>query len=118
MKNTTKAILFSAFVLPGTGHLILKKTCRGWFYILITIGAFALLMQKIMAVSNRIAHDIIAGNIPLDPVKIIQIIHQSAYQEILFSASMSIKILIACWFIALIDCFLVIRERKKHGDKS
>ncbi len=112
MKQTTKAILFTAFVFPGSGHLILKKRLRGWIYILVTIGAFALLMQKIMVIANRIASEIVSGTIPLDPVKIMQLIHQSVYQDILFSASVGLQVLIGCWLVALIDCIVISRKSK------
>ncbi|MBM7071462.1 hypothetical protein JQC92_05345 [Shewanella sp. 202IG2-18] len=107
MKPSTKALLFSAFVFPGSGHFILKQRLRGWVYIIVTVGAFALLMQKIMEIANKIANEIVAGSIPLDPAKIMQLIHQSVYQDILLSASMGLKVLIACWLMAIFDCIYI-----------
>ena len=110
MKQVTKAILFSAFVCPGAGHYILKKYYRAVFFLVVTIAALFILMRQIMTIAQGIANDIVTGKIPIDVVQIMQAIHNSVYGELLHLTSLGVQALIACWFIALVDCYRVGRQ--------
>ncbi len=105
MRQETKALLLSAFVCPGAGHYMLKKYYRAAFFFVITVAALIMLMRRITAIAQGIADEIVSGKIPFDAVQIMQAIHNSVYGELLHSAGLSVQALIACWFIALADCY-------------
>ena len=110
MKPVTKAVLLSAFAFPGAGHYVLKKYYRAVFFFAVTLIALFILMRQIMSIAQGIANEIVSGKIPFDVVQIMQAIHHSVYGELLHSASLGVQALIACWFIALVDCYRVGRN--------
>ncbi|RLV59519.1 hypothetical protein D5018_11660 [Parashewanella curva] len=110
MKLSVKAALYSAFVCPGAGHLLQGYKYRGYGFIALTLISLVTLIKPILDVSQRIADQIVSGELPLDPAAIMKTIHQSVYSEILVTANLGLILLIACWIVALLDC---IREGVK-----
>ncbi|MBE8167697.1 MAG: hypothetical protein HAW66_04980 [Shewanella sp.] len=107
MHIALKAGLYSAFVLPGSGHLLLKKRYRGYGFITITLISILMLFQSIMAVSQKIADKILNGALPIEFGQILAEIHQGIYGELLTSAGFEFKLLIACWLLSTVDSIRV-----------
>ncbi|MCL1076781.1 hypothetical protein D5R81_01485 [Parashewanella spongiae] len=103
MHIALKAGLYSAFVLPGSGHLLLKKRYRGYAFIAVTLISLIMLLQSIMAISQQVADKIVSGELPIELGQIMAEIHQGIYGELLVSAGFEFKLLVACWLLSTID---------------
>lgn len=66
MKNETKAILLSAFVLPGLGHLYIKKYFSGLLLALLALLALCFLVYVAVQSASSIVEQILVGNSDLD----------------------------------------------------
>ncbi|MGB0893394.1 MAG: hypothetical protein ACPGUD_03235 [Parashewanella sp.] len=104
MKLSVKAILFSAFVAPGSGHILVGKRLQGYSLLAITLIALIMLLNHIMRIANQISQEILSGAIPFDIIKITQAIHQSMYADIFASGRWEFQLLVFCWLVALVDC--------------
>ena len=70
MKQSLKAALFSAFVLPGSGHFLLKKHVRGALLAGVTILCVWVLLSTALEKAQEISLKIQSGEIPLDITRI------------------------------------------------
>lgn len=101
MKPSTKAVLFSALLFPGTGHFIAKHPWRGCAWIAVAALALVAVVRQAMAQALDIADKVQSGAIPLDPQAIENAAQQaSATQNDLFG-----YVLLACWIVATIDAY-------------
>ncbi|MGI2257869.1 hypothetical protein [Shewanella sp. GXUN23E] len=101
MNQEMKALLFNAFVCPGSGHLLLGKKWQGWSILVISTLSLALMMTDILTLSQHIADDILAGRLPLNPATIITEVHRQ--MQSLTGAATAFWLLIASWAFAVLD---------------
>jgi hypothetical protein len=66
MKRSTKAVLLSALVYPGVGHLYLKKTVPAVLLMLAATAGLYVLMSGAFAQANLIAGKILSGEVQPD----------------------------------------------------
>jgi len=111
MKKTNKAVLLSALVFPGAGHIYLKKYLPAVGF----IGAFAFLLSviigEIIERTEKISQKIINGDIPLEVSAISQALaEQSANsgQQTSFTG----YALLFIWFFAMYDAYRLAKQVK------
>ena len=66
MNRSTKAVLLSALVFPGAGHLFLRKTLSAMLLIAVTFAAVYVLMTSVIQQANVIAEQILSGELQAD----------------------------------------------------
>ncbi|WP_457551323.1 hypothetical protein [Desulfobacula sp.] len=110
MKISTKAVLFSAFVLPGAGHIYLKKYLTGVLLIGASLAGFYYLISKVVETALEIVESMQLGHVQLDVTAINQLLSNHStgteYQPI------SIAIIIF-WIIGMIDSYRIGRLQDK-----
>lgn len=97
-----RAILLSALVFPGTGHLLLGRKLRGALFFAPALIALLLVIRNIIERTDAVMAQINSGALPLD----VQLITEKVAA---MSASdgpgmtIAVGVLAACWIAALLD---------------
>jgi len=114
MKQSVKAALLSALVLPGLGHVMLKKYRRGVLLMLVALAAasdyLALTMQSALILVDRIT----GGEIPLDEAAISSLVSDPVSGTGGVLLPLSALVFIACWLIGIIDAYRLGRVEEKR----
>ena len=111
MKKSTKAVLFSALVFPGTGHLFLKKYLSGTLLIGAVLVAFYFLVTKAVEKAQHIADLITSGEIQPDIASVTEMITKSptgSEGQLLNIATIA---LVIAWLIGIFDSYRVGRTQ-------
>ncbi|MCL1037023.1 hypothetical protein L2750_07640 [Shewanella submarina] len=109
MSKENKALLLNIFVCPGGGHLYLGKKLTGWAILAITAVSLALLMTDIMAVSQQVADDILAGKVPLDLTALATEVHQ---RTMAMDLGYAFWLLVTAWAVGVLDSIRLIVSAK------
>ena len=117
MSNALKAVLFSAFVFPGSGHLYLKKPVQGGLLVIVSITCVTILLSIAMEKAQQISDKILSGEIPLDVARITEEITSHAATGGTQWADIATYLLLVCWLIGIVDSFRVGRL-KDRADNS
>jgi hypothetical protein len=112
MKKTTKAVLLSALVFPGAGHLFLKKYTTGATLVGAAIISLYYLITKAVENALQIVEEIQSGDIQLNAVAISELIsRQSTGTDTLLLDIATVAIII-CWLVGIIDSYRIACIRK------
>lgn len=121
MKRSTKAALLSCFVLPGAGHLYLKRFALG---LLLSAGAAAavyLIVSSTVQTAFQVAQEIQDAGVPLDVQAITELVSQRSRSSEK-STNTAMIALLALWLIGIFDSYRLGRALGKTelvaGDKE
>lgn len=114
MKKSTKAALLSAFVLPGAGHIYLKKYLPGVALIGASLVAGYYLITKSVEVALQIAGKIQSGEVQLDATAITELVSKQITGTETQLINIATPTIIICWVIGIIDSYRVGRMRDKN----
>lgn len=118
MKNTVKAILLNALLLPGLGQLALGKKARGWVYISIMIVAFIMFARFIYLKVTGIVADLDLSESVPDVATISQKVSDSMASDGSPIAMICLLTMVAVWVISIIDAIITGSASRHHsGDK-
>jgi len=107
MKKTTKAVLASAFIFPGVGHILLKRYSQSAVFISIASAAIVVIISHVVSVASEIADRVISGEVAPNLLVIRQlIIEQRSGSETLY-VSIATWVLVAVWLISIADAYRV-----------
>ena len=107
MRQSLKAALVSAFVLPGGGHFLLKKHIRGALLSGVTILCVGALFSIAMEKAQEISLKIQSGEIPLDISRITEEVTRQAAGGGAQLAEIATYLLVICWLVGIVDSFRV-----------
>jgi len=107
MRQSLKAALFSAFVLPGSGHFLLKKHVRGALLSGVTILCAWALLSTALEKAQEISLKIQSGEIPLDITRITAEVTRQAAGSGTQLADLATYLLVICWLVGIVDSFRV-----------
>jgi hypothetical protein len=105
MKRSTKAVLLSALVFPGVGHLYLKR----WAVGVVLIGVSAYAVYSIVSVTMRIAMDVVqriesSGLTPdIDTITNLVTQQLSGSEQ---ATNMATIAFAACWLMGVIGSYI------------
>lgn len=109
MKKASKAVLVTAFVLPGLGHYILKR----YISAVILIGTSLILSYLLISTAIKralvISDKILKGEIQPDLMNITQLASESATGDGASLIGYVTTALVVVWAVALLDIFRVSR---------
>jgi TM2 domain-containing membrane protein YozV len=111
MKKATKAVLLSAFVFPGAGHIYLKKYISGGVLFGASLLGIYYLISKTVESALQIVEKIQSGEVQPDVTAITQLVTKQstgAESQLLNIATATI---IICWIIGIIDSYRIGRLR-------
>ncbi|MBX2886373.1 MAG: hypothetical protein KTR32_40840 [Granulosicoccus sp.] len=118
MKQTLKGVLCSALVFPGVGHLVLKAPKRGLLYVLLSLGCLIYVFSVLVPLVTDIVNEVVAGQASANPVDLNTLVHERMMNSGNTNLGAAIWGMIALWFIALIDVFVLGRKRDRDLSNS
>ena len=105
MKSSMKAPLLSAFVFPGSGHLLLKKHISASIIFSAAAISIYLLIDNLMTRAITIGEKVVSGEIPYDAYSIAAAIElQSANSDPLL-INITSSVFIFSWLFSIIDSY-------------
>jgi hypothetical protein len=113
MKKSTKAILLSAFVFPGVGHLYLKKYVPGSILAGISLTGIYYLVTTTVERAWQIAEKIQSGAVQLDATTVTELVSQQSAGADSQLVNIATLAVIICWGIGIIDSYRAGRVRDK-----
>ena len=102
-KKYKNALLLSALVFPGSGHIYLKKIKTGLTLVGFTLVALIYIISDIMGRAFNVVEQIQIGTVPPDTASIRTMIEQQPGGQWL---GMATYIIVVCWLIGIIGCYL------------
>lgn len=108
MSRSTTAVLLSALVFPGAGHLYLKRRARALAFIVPTAAAAAYFVVDAARRATDMANQIMSGSMGTDPVAIAAKLEQAGPTS--FLVDLAIYVMLACWIAAAVDAWLLGRS--------
>ncbi len=115
MKTSTKAVLWSALIFPGAGHIFLKNYRRGMLLFVPALIEFGMLMRGIVAQTEFILDKIESGAISPDPLAIAAMLDAAPETHM---TQIAFWILVACWMAGMVDAYMLgIEEDKQDGGR-
>ena len=113
MTNAAKAALWSIFVLPGSGHFVLKKPISGTVIVGLSLAALTVIVVKAVERAMQIVDKVLNGEIALDPLVIAEQVSMQSAQAGSNLLNIATYVLIAVWIIAAIDAYRLGRIKDK-----
>jgi uncharacterized membrane protein len=115
MKKSTKAVLLTAFIFPGAGHIYLKKYIPGIVLMGVSSAGVCYLTSRIVERALQIVEKIQYGHVQADSTVINQLLStQSTGNESLLMNIATLAIFI-CWIIGIIDAYRIGKTQDKIG---
>lgn len=103
MSRSTIALLLSALVFPGAGHLYLKRRGRALVFIVPTVVALGYFLADAARRAGDMVDQIMAGSLGTDPVAIAAKLEQAGPTP--FLLNLAIYVMLACWIGATVDAW-------------
>jgi hypothetical protein len=113
MSKSLKAVLFSAFVFPGSGHLYLRKPVQGSLLVVVSMACVTILLSIALEKAQQISDKILSGEIPLDVARITEEVTNHAAAGGTQWADISTYLLLVCWLVGIVDSYRLGRLKDK-----
>lgn len=105
MKKSTKALLLSAFVCPGAGHLLLNKKHIGFALMAASFLALFVITSKAVEKAKVISVQIANGEVPYDMEVIKDLIAKSQTPQEIQLINLMTLVFIFAWVIGVFDSY-------------
>jgi hypothetical protein len=107
MQRALTAGLLSALVLPGAGHLYLRRPARACLFIVPTLVALFVIVGDVVKRASALADQVLAGTMPLDPAAIAGRLQAQGGTSALETACGAV--LVICWLGSIVDSVMIAR---------
>ena len=111
MTKPIKAVMLSALVFPGAGHLFLKKYVSGTVFAGITVASLYFIISRTVERALEIVDKIQRGEVQLDIAAITELVSKQPADANLLNFTWTV--LIIAWVIAIGDSYRVGRGQAK-----
>ena len=118
MKKSIKAVLLSALVFPGAGHLYLKKHILGAILGCASLAALYVIAVNMLERAQQIAEKIVHGEIELDVAEIAEMLSTQPIGNDSQLYDVAWTVLIISWLIAIASSYRIGRVQDKIGENS
>ena len=115
MNRSTKAVLLSALVFPGAGHIFLRKKLSAMLLIVVTLAAVYLLMTSVIQQANVIAEQILSGELQADLGSISNLV--ATPKDGSSKINLATLALGIAWVVGIFDAWRVGRSQQLESNK-
>lgn len=115
MSRSTTAVVLSALVLPGAGHLYLKQAVRGMVLIAVSLVCLGFIVSQAMRQASAILVQLESEGSVLDSGQLAELVSQSASHAGSGTATAATLVLVACWLFGIVDAY---RQGQREVRKS
>lgn len=105
MKQSTKVLLLSSLVFPGSGHIYLKKYFTGLTLIIISVTGLYYIIDKAVELTTQIVDDILSHNVPPDFMTINDMVTRQWYAADNFWLNIATAAITLAWVYGIIDSY-------------
>ena len=105
MKKSTKAVLLSALVFPGTGHFLLKKYIPGVIIAGTAIFGLYVLIAGAVEKALQIAEKIQSGEVQPDVAAIAELVSKQPAGADAQLINIATAALVIAWLLGIIDSY-------------
>lgn len=115
MNKPLKAALFSAFIFPGSGQLLLKKYLSAAFFAFFTCIGLYLLLSDLLSRTHEILDKIQSGEVTANIASITELVHLQLASTTA-SLSPALIILLITWLVSVVEAYRVGRKLERIGE--
>jgi uncharacterized membrane protein len=115
MSKSSKAVLLSALVFPGAGHLHLKRYITGAVLVCAALAALYLIAADILERALAIMEKIERGEVSPDVAAIAELLSRQPIGDESLLLDAALPVLVICWVIGIADSYRCGRALDKHG---
>ena len=115
MSRSTTAVLLSALVLPGAGHLYLKHYPRGLALIAISLACLWVFVDRTLQLASSVLDRVVSAGGALDVGQLANLVTQTANGPgslVVMAASLALA---GCWVIGVVDAYRIARKQQSRN---
>jgi len=112
MSRSTNAVLMSAFVLPGAGHLYLKHYLRGIALIVASLACLGVSVDRAMQQASIVLEKLASEGDTVDPGQLADLVAQASNGQGSHAVTVAMLGLAGCWVIGIVDAYRLARNRQ------
>jgi hypothetical protein len=105
MSRSTTAVLLSALVLPGAGHLYLKDFRRGVALMVISLACLWIVADRVMQEASSVFERLGSEGGAIDAGHVSELLAQTSSSSGSAAATVAAFVLAACWLAGIIDAY-------------
>ncbi len=113
MKLSTKAILWSAFGLPGAGQIILKRYIAATIFIMVSVASLIVIVVKVFDFAYSLAKQLRENMDDLDTAGTIGMFGKSMVDSQVHIITIAVIVFMATWIISIADAYRAGEELEK-----
>jgi len=107
MSRSTNAALLSALVVPGAGHLYLKRYLCGIALIMTSLACLWVFVERAMQQASIVLERLASDGGAVDAGQIADLVTQTANGSTSLAVTVASLVLAACWVIGIVDAYRV-----------
>lgn len=111
MKNSIRAALWSALVLPGVGQIVLKRYTRGIALVLATLAAVVWIAVNAVEQALAILGKLQSAGASLNAQTLVDITAQASAAADSLSFNIALYLTIFCWVFGIVDAYRIGRQK-------
>lgn len=118
MKKSTKAVLLSALIFPGTGHLYLQKYISGTVLFGTALAGVGYSVSRTVEIISRVLGEIQNGAVPLDAAAIAELVSRQSTGPQVQLLNIATAVLAVCWLVGAVDSYRLGRQLERQEQVS
>lgn len=118
MSRSTTAVLLSALVLPGAGHLYLKHYPRGIALIAIGLACLWIFMDRAMQQASIVLDQVASEVGAVDVGQLSNLVTQTSNGPDSLVVTAASLVLAGCWVIGIVDAYRIARNQQNRNALS
>ena len=112
MSRSTNAVLLSALVLPGAGHLYLKHYLRGTGLIVTSLACIGVLAERAVLQASIVLEKLAAEGDAVDPGRLADLVAQASNGPGSLVVTVASLALAGCWVIGIVDAYRLGKDQQ------
>lgn len=118
MSRSTTAVLLSALVLPGAGHLYLKHYPRGLALIAISLACLWIFVDRAMQQASIVLDQVASEGGAVDVGQLSDLVTQTSNGAGSLVVTAASLVLAGCWVIGVVDAYRIARNQQNRNALS
>lgn len=105
MSRSTTAVVLSALIFPGAGHIYLKQTGRGMALIAVSLMCLWAIIARAMQQASAVLAQLETDGVVPDAGQLADLVSHASNHSESGSAMMATLVLTGCWLFGIIDAY-------------
>ncbi|MEN8200856.1 MAG: hypothetical protein ABFR63_12370 [Thermodesulfobacteriota bacterium] len=110
MSNALKGLLFSAFIFPGAGQILLARYRRGFLFFVLAFVGGIFCVTGMVRQAVVVLQDLAARGEVINTPKVMSIVADISNYTSSLMVKVSFLILVCCWLVSVVDAWRIGRK--------